>query len=197
MTQPIPDDLILPRQFLGMCRRRMRAKKVADSTGAQLSGGALLTRTLLLRGYLRRNVYGTTRSQRVGILLPPSVACAVVNAALGIDGQVAVNLNYTATAEVMNECIVQCGVRCIITSRRFMERFNLRLNADLVYLEDIAKRISTTAKILAFATAWLSPLAWLERHLGLTEIAKDDLLTVIFTSGSTGRPKGVMWSNLT
>ena len=39
------------------------------------------------------------------------------------------------------------------------------------------------------------PMGMLERHLGLTRLRPDDLLTVIFTSGSTGTPKGVMLSH--
>jgi acyl-[acyl-carrier-protein]-phospholipid O-acyltransferase/long-chain-fatty-acid--[acyl-carrier-protein] ligase len=192
MKKTTLENLVLPRRFLRMCRKRMRASKVADSSGVDLSGAELLTRTFLVRKFLRRHVYGPVRGQRVGILLPPSVACIVVNAALAIDSQVAVNLNYTVTSEVMNDCIAQCGVHHIVTSRRVMERFDLELNANLVYLEDIPNKIRWLDKIAAAATAWLAPIAWLERWLGLTEIGDDDLLTVIFTSGSTGQPKGVM-----
>jgi acyl-[acyl-carrier-protein]-phospholipid O-acyltransferase / long-chain-fatty-acid--[acyl-carrier-protein] ligase len=192
MTNTQHENLILPRQFLRMCRRRMRAPKVADSTGTELTGAGLLTRALLLRNMLRRHVIGPSNSQRVGVLLPPTVAGVVVNAALGIDCRVAVNLNYTASSEIINDCIQQCGICHVITSHRVMARFNLTLNAELVYLEDFASKITLTDKLLAAATAWLAPIGWLERRLGLTKIGPDDLLTVIFTSGSTGRPKGVM-----
>ena len=184
-------SLILPRQFLRMCRRRMRQPKVADSSGAKLTGAGLLTRSLLVRRLLHRKVLASDEHQ-VGVLLPPSVAGAVVNAALAIDCRVAVNLNYTVSSEVMNECIAQCGIRHVLTSRRIMERFSLKLNADLVYLEDFPGKITAGDKLMAAAAAWLAPVAWLERRLGLTGIGDDDLLTIIFTSGSTGRPKGVM-----
>jgi acyl-[acyl-carrier-protein]-phospholipid O-acyltransferase / long-chain-fatty-acid--[acyl-carrier-protein] ligase len=184
------DDLILPRKFLRMCRRRMRRPKVADSTGAELSGAGLLTRTLLVRRLLRRLL--AADEPNVGVLLPPSAAGVVVNAALAIDRRVAVNLNYTASAEVINDCLAQCGVRHVLTSRRAMERFQLDLNAELVYLEDFQAQTGLTDKLAAAAAAWLAPIWWLERRLGLTEVRDDDLLTIIFTSGSTGRPKGVM-----
>ena len=73
----------------------------------------------------------------MGLLLPPTVAGVVVNAALAIDCRVAVNLNYTVSSDVMNDCIAQCGIRHVLTSRRVMERFNLKLNAEVVYLEDL------------------------------------------------------------
>ncbi len=191
MTDLPHHNLTLPRQFLRMCRRRMRAPKVADSTGVELTGAGLLMRALLVCRLLRRHVLAPDE-QQVGVLLPPSVGGVVVNAALAIDCRVAVNLNYTVSSEVMNDCIAQCGIRHVLTSRRVMERFNLKLNAELVYLEDFAGKITLGDKLLAAAAAWLAPVAWLERRLGLTKVRDDDLLTIIFTSGSTGRPKGVM-----
>ena len=65
-------DLILPRQFLRMCRRRMRRPKVADSTGVELTGAGLLMRTLIVRRLLRRHVLAADE-QHVGVLLPPTV----------------------------------------------------------------------------------------------------------------------------
>jgi acyl-[acyl-carrier-protein]-phospholipid O-acyltransferase/long-chain-fatty-acid--[acyl-carrier-protein] ligase len=192
MSGDLNSSMILPRRFLRMCRQRMRAAKVADSTGVELSGAGLLTRALLVRGVLRRAVLGSATGQCVGVLLPPSVGGVVVNAALAIDGQVAVNLNYTVTSDVMNECIALCGIRHVLTSRRVMARFDLKLNAEVVYLEDFFDKIRLTDKVRAAAAAWLAPIGWLERRLGLTKLRNDDLVTIIFTSGSTGRPKGVM-----
>jgi acyl-[acyl-carrier-protein]-phospholipid O-acyltransferase/long-chain-fatty-acid--[acyl-carrier-protein] ligase len=184
-------ELILPRRFLRMCRRRMRSPKVADSTGMELTGAGLMTRALVVRRLLRRRVLAADE-QRVGVLLPASVGGLVVNAALAVDRRVAVNLNYTLSSEVMNDCLAQCGIRHVLTSRRVLERFDLKLRAEVVCLEDSLGQITWADKLCAAAAAWLAPLGWLERRLGLTKIRDDDLLTVIFTSGSTGRPKGVM-----
>src|SRR3972149_1588297 len=112
--------MILPRKFLRVCRRHMRKPKVADSSGAELSGAGLLTRTLVLRRLLRRHVLATDE-QFVGVLLPPSVGGVVVNAALAVDRRVAVNLNYTTSSEVISSCIDQCGIRHVLTSRRMLE----------------------------------------------------------------------------
>ncbi len=183
--------LILPRRFLRMCRRRMGRPKVADSTGVELTGAGLLMRTLIFRRLLRREVLGADE-QHVGLLLPPSAAALVANAALALDRRVAVNLNYTLTPDVINDCIAQCGLRHVLTSRRLMEKLNLTLNAELVFLEDFKDKATWADKLAAAALTWLAPVWWLERRLGLMELTDDDLLTIIFTSGSTGRPKGVM-----
>jgi acyl-[acyl-carrier-protein]-phospholipid O-acyltransferase / long-chain-fatty-acid--[acyl-carrier-protein] ligase len=174
-----------------MCRRSLWRAKVADSMGTELSGAGLLTRTLILRRLLRREVLAPDE-RNVGLLLPPSVAGLMANAALGIDCRVAVNLNYTMTSEVLNDCIAQCGIRHVLASRRLVERFSLKLDAEMVYLEDLKDKVTRVDKLAAAAMAWLMPIRCLERRLGLTKLRNDDLLTIIFTSGSTGRPKGVM-----
>ena len=180
-----------PRRFLRMCRRNMRRPKVADSTGVELTGAGMLTRSLALRRVLRREVLGNSE-EYVGVLLPPSVGGLVVNAALTLDRRIAVNLNYTASSDVVNVCIARAGIKHILTSRRVMERFPLQLNAERTYLDDFQGKISLADKLAAASQAWLWPMPLLERHFKLTGIAPDDVIGVMFTSGSTGDPKGVM-----
>ena len=92
----------LAQRFLRTCRRNLRRPKVADSTGAELTGAGLLTRTLILRRLLLRNVLGADE-QYVGVLLPPSIGAVVTNAAIALDRRIAVNLNYTASAEAVRD----------------------------------------------------------------------------------------------
>src|SRR4051812_5585334 len=94
---------------------------VADTTGADLSGGDVLIRALVLRRILRRAVLAADE-QHVGIMLPPSAAAVVANLGLTFDRRVVVNLNYTLTAELINKCIQQAGIKHLITSRRFIDR---------------------------------------------------------------------------
>ena len=183
------------RNFLRMCRRNLRRCKVADSGGMELTGAGLLLRSLLVKRLLRREVLAGDE-RMVGLLLPPSVAAVVANAAVLLDRRVPVNLNYTVSAEVLNQCIHRAKIRHVLTSRRVLERFeHLRPQAEIVYLEDFKHRLRWTDKLLAAVGAWLVPVPVLERLLGLDHIGADDLMTVIFTSGSTGDPKGVMLSH--
>jgi acyl-[acyl-carrier-protein]-phospholipid O-acyltransferase/long-chain-fatty-acid--[acyl-carrier-protein] ligase len=179
------------QNFISICRRRRRASKVADSTGAELSGGELLLRTLVVRRLLRQHVLQDDE-QYVGVLLPPSTGGVVVNAALAVDRRVSVNLNYTVSNEVLNACIEHASVRHVLTSRRFMEKMEFDLNAEVVYLEDLREKTSTVDKLVAGFQAYVTPTNILARQLNAHKTKGDDVITVIFTSGSTGLPKGVM-----
>jgi acyl-[acyl-carrier-protein]-phospholipid O-acyltransferase/long-chain-fatty-acid--[acyl-carrier-protein] ligase len=188
-----PRTIIVPREFLRQCRKSLLARKVSDSTGVEMSGGSLLMRTLIFRRLLLRNVLAPDE-EFVGLLVPPSAGGVLANAAVTLCRRVAVNLNYTVSSETLNYCIKQCNMRHVLTSRRFMERFNFELDAKLVYLEDLREQVKLADKLAAAAMAYTVPSVVLERWLGLHTIKPDDLMTIIYTSGSTGMPKGVMLS---
>ena len=186
--------MLLPARFVRHCRGRLFRSKVADSGGTDLTGGQLLMRTLILRRVLRREVLAGTE-QFVGVLLPPSTGAVVVNAALTVDRRVAVNLNYTVTSPVLNACVRQAEVKHVLTSRRVTDKLDLQIDAPLVFVEDLVKRVTAADKLIAALCAFVLPAFLLERVLGLHKVGPDDVMTVIFTSGSTGDPKGVLLSH--
>ncbi len=188
-------DWNLPKVFLRRCREKGSKIKISDSTGSQLSGHDLLLRTLVLRRILNRTVLKAVEKY-VGILLPPTVPGALTNFAVSLSGRVAVNLNYTVSNAIVNNCIEQAGIKNILTSRKVMEKFDLQPSANLVYIEDLRSHATVGDKLAcAIAAKWL-PLSILASSLGLNKLKSEDILTVIFTSGSTGNPKGVPLSLL-
>jgi acyl-[acyl-carrier-protein]-phospholipid O-acyltransferase / long-chain-fatty-acid--[acyl-carrier-protein] ligase len=116
----------------------------------------------------------------------------VTNAALALDRRIAVNLNYTASAEAIHDAIARCGMRHVLTSRRLIERLAFKLDTNLVYVEDFPGKVSWRDKLIAVVATWLIPISVLNRWFALAHIQPDDVLTVIFTSGTTGKPKGAM-----
>ena len=190
------NDANLTRDFVIQCKKRGRRLKYADSTNEERSGKQLLTRTLILRRLIQPLL--DDDEKYVGVMIPPTVAAATTNTALAIDKRVAVNLNYSVSAEILNNCIELAGIKHVITSRlaymEFKKRLKLDLkdlNAELIFLEDFRKTITLWDKVAGALTAKLP--AWvLIRKFGLNSIRGDDTLTIIFTSGSTGIPKGVM-----
>jgi acyl-[acyl-carrier-protein]-phospholipid O-acyltransferase/long-chain-fatty-acid--[acyl-carrier-protein] ligase len=186
--------MVLPRVMIRKCRKAMFRLKIADSTDQSLTGGQLLLKTLVLRRLLLREVLAPTVAEEkyVGVLLPPSVGAVVVNAAVTLAGRVACNLNYTVSADVMNKCIAKAGIRRVLTSKKVMDRLGMKLDAEIVLLEDFKDRITKVDKAVGAALAYATPAFLLDRILGLHRMSGDDELTVIFTSGSTGEPKGVV-----
>ncbi len=182
---------LLTRKFIRQCKVRKRAFKIADSMGASLQGGEVLLRALILRRLLRRHTLKTDE-QYVGVLLPPSAPGFLANLALALDKRISVNLNYTVSSDVMNACIEMAGIKHVLTSRRFMEKMNFQLNAEIVYLEDFKDKPTMLDKAAGFLGSYVLPAAVVEAGLGLGSVKPDDILTIIFTSGSTGTPKGVM-----
>ena len=184
-----PTPILPPLGFLARCKADAGRLKVADALGTELTGKRLLTGTLLFRSLLRTHVLAADESH-VGILLPPSAGGVLANTALTVDGRVTVNLNYTLSDEVANHCLKAAGVRHVLTSRAFLKKRPMELDAELVYLEDLKAKATLPAKLKAAATAAL-PVGVLTRLLRLSGLDPNATLTVVFTSGSTGEPKGV------
>lgn len=187
-------NMVPPRQFIRRCRSSLFRKKIADSAGTELTGGRLLTATLVLKRLLERSVLAPDEKM-VGVLLPPSAGGALANTTLALSKRVAVNLNYTLSNKVMQYCIDETGIKHVLTSRRFIEKKPVELKTELVFLEDLKEQTTGMDKIVSLFQAMALPASVLESMLGLKDIQPDDLLTVIFTSGSTGEPKGVMLSH--
>ncbi|MDZ4689311.1 MAG: MFS transporter, partial [Planctomycetaceae bacterium] len=184
------NELNPPRKFLRACRKRSRHPKIADSTGVELTGGKLLASSLALMRVLRRTV--AKSESHIGILLPPTVGCALANAAVTMLRRTTVNLNYTSSEADLRFCAKEAGLKHVLTSRKMLEKKPVDLGVEWVFLEDLKERVTGLDKLAAAFGAYVCPIAILERWLRLTCIRPDDVITVIFTSGSTGEPKGVL-----
>jgi acyl-[acyl-carrier-protein]-phospholipid O-acyltransferase/long-chain-fatty-acid--[acyl-carrier-protein] ligase len=190
---PDPDGIAsLPRALVRACRSAGGRMKVADSLGTRLTGRSLLIRILCAKRVLERVLAPDER--RVGVMLPPTAAAVIVNAALTLMGRVAVNLNYTTSQKVLDLSMERAGLRHVLSSPVFLARVKLDVGDRMLDATELKTRLTTFDTIVAATQATCLPLGMLERTLGLHRLRADDVLTVIFTSGSTGDPKGVVLS---
>ena len=166
----------------------------ADSTGLELSAQKFLTASIVFKNLLKKQI----ENQNIGILLPSSTAGAFINYSVILMGKTAVNLNYTSHLDTLKYCISKAQIKSIITSRKFIEKLELRgidlkeafENVQLIYLEDLRENISKTKSIFVFLSVKILP-SFLSKFIHLTKTKKDDTVLFLFSSGSEGTPKGI------
>jgi acyl-[acyl-carrier-protein]-phospholipid O-acyltransferase/long-chain-fatty-acid--[acyl-carrier-protein] ligase len=187
-------ELTPARQFIRACKKTSKRSRMVDSTGIELTGGMLLASALASRRVLLRDVLDRDE-KHVGILLPPSVGCALANLAVTLSRRVTVNLNYTMSEKDINHCIRDAGLKHVITSKRFLEKKPFNLEVPFVFLEDMKQQVRSVDRLLAGLGAYVLPAPIVDRLIGLQRVRLDDPITAIYTSGSTGEPKGVLLSH--
>ena len=180
----------LPRSFVHTARRKPLALALVDSTGTSLTYRDAFLRASALARVLSRTL---GPEPYVGVMLPPTVHGAMANLALSLLGKIPVNLNYTASQSLVDRSIDQCKISHVLTSKRVLDKFKIKPKGELVFLEEIPKKLTTADKVFAAVVSRAVPIVALGAFFkGLRGDSPDATATVIFTSGSTGDPKGVV-----
>ena len=181
----------LAAEFVRAAKKNWDRPAMDDSTGRSLTYGKLLTAVVSLRSIIRRQI----PTANVGILLPTSVGAGVANLAVALAGKTAVNFNFTTSEESLHSAAERCGIRRVITSRRFIEKLNLTPPVEPVYLEDLMGGMSRIRSLMVYLGLRIVPAQVAVRLLVDRQVEPDSLAAIIFSSGSSGEPKGVMLSN--
>lgn len=182
-TEPLETNL-LHLAFINAAKRAPQRLALADASGKSLTYRQALIASLLLARRLRK-----LDGDMLGVVLPASVAGALVNIASLFAGKKAVNLNFSSGPAAVDSAIEQCGIRSILTSRLFLAKAKMAERPGMVFVEDLLGGISKTEKLGGLLLSCL-PTSLLAPRGHCT-----DLATVIFSSGSSGQPKGIKLSH--
>jgi len=180
-------EMTIPQAVLHQARRFADCVIAADATS-----GAVTYRRLLAAATALRPAAAALAGDRVGVMMPASVAADVLVLTTMLAGRTAVMVNWTLGVGVLAELLDGVGVQRVLTSRRLLDRLAAggvdlgALAERLVCIEDLRAALSRGRKLAAAVRTNFG-----FGHLDAPAAAVPAEAVVLFTSGSETRPKAV------
>lgn len=185
----LPPGRTIPEIFLAQARAAPGQPVTADQRSGVRTRRDVVVAAMLLRGRIAR-----LPGDRVGIMLPASVAADVVYLAALLAGKTPVMVNWTVGPRNLAHCMELAGAQRVLTGGALVERLRARgtdlsvVAERLVPLEHVAAGLTTPAKAWAFLRGRIT---WAALDRAAEAVRPGDAAAVLFTSGSEALPKAV------
>jgi long-chain-fatty-acid--[acyl-carrier-protein] ligase len=186
-TKPaeVPAGDTLTEVFLKQAARDPKRVLAADQTGGVRTFRGVLTGILALRPH-----FAALEGTYVGLMLPATAGASTLYLALLFAGKIPVMVNWTVGPRSLVHGLDLLGVKHVITAAQLVAKVESQgtdlsaIKDRLVLLEELGKRLSKGAKLVALIKAYMN---WSD----LLEAPVHDTAVVLFTSGSESLPKAV------
>ncbi|MCE2983861.1 MAG: AMP-binding protein [Parachlamydia sp.] len=184
-----PEGATIPEVFLNVSRQKKKLPACGDLHAGVLQFSSARMRVLLLADYIRR-----LPGEKIGLLLPSSVAAYLTIIATQLAGKIPVMINWTVGPRHLEQVRSLSGVQTVLSSWAFLDRLE---NVDLkgiedliILLEDARREFTLGDKLKAFIRSKL-PTSKLLKTFNIEKKSASEPAVILFTSGTENMPKGV------